>query len=201
MDRHGTDGYGAIAALQRRRLMTEQDRRIGEAIARHGRRLRDFIRRRVADPDDAEDIAQEVLYELVRAYRLVNPIEQVSAWLFRVARNRMTDLFRSRQREEWPGTSEEQAQWEDLLPSPEAGPEAAYAREVLMDAVEEALEELPQEQREVFLAHEIDGRSFKEIAERTGVPLNTLLSRKHYAVLHLRRRLRQVHDDYAGRKE
>ena len=195
-------------ALRQPRMMTEQDRRISEAIVREKPRLRNFIRRRVADPSDAEDILQEVFYELVEAYRLMKPIEQVGAWLFRVARNRIIDLFRKKRPEEStndPVLAEdgESLELEDLLPSQEAGPEAAYARTVLLDELEDALEELPEEQREVFVAHEIEGRSFKELAAETGLSVNTLLSRKHYAVIHLRERLRRVYDEFtrAGGQE
>jgi RNA polymerase sigma factor (sigma-70 family) len=188
-------------ALRKQWMMAEQDERISEAIDRDKTRLRNFIRRRVADPSDAEDILQEVFYELVEAYRLMKPIEQVGAWLFRVARNRITDLFRKRKPE--ASTSDpvvteegESLTLEDLLPSRDAGPEAAYARTVLLEELEDALEELPEEQREVFLAHEIEGRSFKELAVETGLSVNTLLSRKHYAVIHLRERLREVYDEF-----
>jgi len=190
-------------ALRKRWAMTEQDQRISEAIVRDQSRLRNFIRRRVADREDAEDVLQDVFYELVEAYRLMKPVEQVTAWLFRVARNRITDLFRRKQREESRFRSEpanaetgEALQWEDLLPSSDAGPEAAYARSLLLDELDAALEELPEEQREVFIAHELMGQSFKEIAEQTGVSVNTLLSRKHYAVLHLRERLQAIHDEF-----
>jgi RNA polymerase sigma factor (sigma-70 family) len=188
-------------ALRRQWMMAEQDDRISEAIDRDKTRLRNFIRRRVADPSDAEDILQEVFYELVETYRLMKPIEQVGAWLFRVARNRITDLFRKRK----PGASTndpvvaeegELLTLEDLLPSRDAGPEAAYARTVLLEELEDALAELPEEQREVFLAHEIEGRSFKDLAVETGLSVNTLLSRKHYAVIHLRERLREVYDEF-----
>jgi RNA polymerase sigma factor (sigma-70 family) len=188
-------------ALRRQWMMAEQDERISEAIDRDKTRLRNFIRRRVADPSDAEDILQEVFYELVEAYRLMKPIEQVGAWLFRVARNRITDLFRKRKPE--ASTNDpvivgegESLTVEDLLPSRDAGPEAAYARTVLLEELEDALEELPEEQREVFLAHEIEGRSFKDLAIETGLSVNTLLSRKHYAVIHLRERLREVYDEF-----
>src|SRR6202795_451385 len=188
-------------ALRKQWMMAEQDQRISEAIARAKPRLRNFIRRRLADPSDAEDILQEVFYELVETYRLMKPIEQVGAWLFRVARNRITDLFRKRKPEAStndPVVAEEGEllTLEDLLPSREAGPEAAYARTVLLAELEDALEELPEEQREVFLAHEIEGRSFKELAAETGLSVNTLLSRKHYAVIHLRERLRAVYDEF-----
>ena len=190
-------------ALRRQWMMAEQDERISEAIDRDKTRLRNFIRRRVADPSDAEDILQEVFYELVEAYRLMKPIEQVGAWLFRVARNRITDLFRKRKPEAStndPVVAEEGEflTLEDLLPSQDAGPEAAYARTVLLEELEDALEELPDEQREVFLAHEIEGRSFKDLAVETGLSVNTLLSRKHYAVLHLRERLREVYDEFTN---
>jgi RNA polymerase sigma factor (sigma-70 family) len=176
----------------------EQDRRISQAVAREGGRLRAFIRRRVADAEEAEDILQEVLYELVEAVRLTAPIEQVGAWLFRVARNRITDLFRKRSPETSRDVSVEDESFalEDLLPAPGGGPEAELARNVLLEELEAALDELPEEQRKVFIAHEIEGRSFKELAAETGVSVNTLLSRKHYAILHLRRRLRDIHDEF-----
>jgi len=188
-------------ALRKQWMMAEQDERISEAIDRDKTRLRNFIRRRVADPSDAEDILQEVFYELVETYRLMKPIEQVGAWLFRVARNRITDLFRKRKPEAStndPVIAEEGELLtvEDLLPSRDAGPEAAYARTVLLAELEDALEELPEEQREVFLAHEIEGRSFKDLAAEAGLSVNTLLSRKHYAVIHLRERLRAVYDEF-----
>ncbi len=181
-------------------LSLEQDQRISEAVAREQPRLRNFIRRRVADPGDAEDILQDVFYELVAASRLMQPVEQVGAWLFRVARNRIIDLFRKKKREALKndGITEdgEPLLLDDLLPSPEAGPEALFARRVLMDELDAALDELTEEQREVFIAHEIEGRSFKELAAETGVGVNTLLSRKHYAVLHLRRRLQAIYDEF-----
>jgi RNA polymerase sigma factor (sigma-70 family) len=188
-------------ALRKQWMMAQQDQQISEAIEREKPRLRNFIRRRVGDRSDVEDIVQEVFYELVEAYRMMKPVEQVTAWLFRVARNRITDLFRSKKRE---ASSEpavkiddgEEIQWEDLLPSPEAGPEAAYARSVLLEEMEAALDELPEEQREVFVAHEFLGYSFKELAEQTGVGVNTLLSRKRYAVAHLRERLQSIYDDF-----
>src|SRR5262245_60634326 len=173
------------------RMALEQDQRISEVVGRERPRLRDFIRRRVPDPRDAEDILQDVFSELVEANRMLMPIDHVTGWLFRVARNRITDLFRKK-RPEGPGVTAAAGEegdslpWEDLLPSPEAGPEAIYFRRALLDEIELAVEELPREQREVFVAHEVEGRSFKEIAATTGVSVNTLLSRKHYAVLHLR---------------
>jgi len=177
-------------------LSLEQDQRISDAIAREQPRLRNFIRARVADPGDAEDILQDVFYELVAAYRLMQPVEQVGAWLFRVARNRIIDLFRKKAIRNDAAKDGEALLLEDLLPSPDAGPEALFARSVLMDELDAALDELPEEQREVFVAHEIEGRSFKQLAAETGVGVNTLLSRKHYAVLHLRKRLQSIYDEF-----
>jgi len=184
--------------------MSEQDRRISEIIAEERSRLGRFIRRRVPDPSDAEDIVQEVFYELVEANRLLMPIEHVTAWLFRVARNRITDLFRKKKPERFSDRAVEDEfgellHIEDLLPSPDAGPEAAYVRNVLLDELEFALDELPDEQREVFVAHELEGRSFKEISAESGVNVNTLLSRKRYAVLHLRQRLQRIYDEFTKR--
>jgi RNA polymerase sigma factor (sigma-70 family) len=184
--------------------MTEQDRQIAEVIAEQRSRLRNFIRRRVPDPSDAEDIVQEVFYELVEANRLLMPIEHVTGWLFRVARNRITDLFRKKKPETFSDAAVqddngELLQIEDLLPSPDAGPEALYFHNVLLDELEIALGELPGEQREVFIAHELEGRSFKELSAKSGVSVNTLLSRKRYAVLHLRERLQSIHDEF-GKK-
>ena len=184
--------------------MNEQDRRISEVVAEEGSRLRNFIRRRVPNPADVEDIVQEVFYELVEANRLLMPIEHVTAWLFLVARNRITDLFRRKKPETFSGAAIEDEEGEllnieDLLPSPEAGPEAAYVRNIVFDELARALEELPREQREVFVAHELEGRSFKELSEETGVGVNTLLSRKHYAVMYLRERLQRIHDDFVGK--
>ena len=181
--------------------MTEQDRQTSEIIAEERSRLRNFIRRRVPDPADAEDIVQEVFYELVEANRLLMPIEHVTGWLFRIARNRITDLFRKKTPETFSdraveGEDGEMPRIEDLLPSPDAGPEALYVRNVLLDELESALDELPDEQREVFVAHELEGRSFKELSAESGVNVNTLLSRKRYAVLHLRERLQSIHDEF-----
>jgi RNA polymerase sigma factor (sigma-70 family) len=182
------------------RMSLEQDQRISEVVKRERSRLGTFIRRRVPDPRDAEDILQEVFYELVEANRLLMPIEHVTGWLFRVARNRITDLFRKKTPETLSDAARgdedgEALQLEDLLPSPDAGPDALYARSVILDELEHALGELPEEQRDVFVAHEIEGRSFKEIAAETGVSVNTLLSRKRYAVLRLRERLQSIYDD------
>jgi RNA polymerase sigma factor (sigma-70 family) len=186
--------------------MNEQNRQIAETIGREQGRLRNFIRKSVPDREDAEDLLQDVFYELVEAYRLVKPIEQAGAWLFRVARNRIIDRFRRRKPESSAVTPHQDhaedgdvRSLEDLLPSPDAGPEAAYARRVLLDELDAALEELPAEQRFVFVAHELEGRSFRELASETGVAVNTLLSRKHYAVLHLRRRLQHIYDEFKER--
>jgi RNA polymerase sigma factor (sigma-70 family) len=180
--------------------MTEQDRQISEVVAEQRGRLRNFIRSRVPDPADAEDIVQDVFYELVEANRMLMPIEHVTGWLFRVARNRITDLFRKKKPVKFSAAAIEDEtgellQIEDLLPSPDAGPEALYFRSVLLEEMEIAIEELPEEQREAFIAHEFEGRSFKELSAETGVSVNTLLSRKRYAVLHLRERLQSIHDD------
>jgi RNA polymerase sigma factor (sigma-70 family) len=182
----------------------EQDQRISEVVKREQSRLRNFIRRRVPDPRDAEDILQDVFYELVEANRLLMPIEHVTGWLFRVARNRITDLFRKKTPESFSDTvvtleeddGPAQLQIEDLLPSADAGPEALYLRSVVLDELELALDELPEEQRYVFIAHELEGRSFKEMATETGVGVNTLLSRKRYAVLQLRERLQSIYDEF-----
>jgi RNA polymerase sigma factor (sigma-70 family) len=165
--------------------------RITEIVRREQGRLRNFVRKRVADEGDAEDILQDVFYELVEAYRLMKPVEQAGAWLFKVARNRIIDFFRKKR----PVQFEEDVSIEELLPSADAGPDAAFARGVLWDEIEEALDELPEEQREVFIAHEIEGRSFKELSAETGVSVNTLLSRKRYAVLHLRDRLKEIYEE------
>lgn len=181
----------------------EDDQRISKVVKREQSRLRNFINRRVPDPSDAEDILQEVFQELVEANRLLMPIEHVTGWLFRVARNRITDLFRKKRPESFSdaaiaGDDDELLRLEDLLPSPDAGPEALYAHGVLLDELEAALAELPEEQREVFVAHELEGRSFKEMAAETGVSMNTLLSRKRYAVRHLRERLQRIYDDFTN---
>jgi RNA polymerase sigma factor (sigma-70 family) len=192
------------AALSIDRMATDQDRRIAEAFERERGRLRSFIQKRVADAGDAEDLLQDVFYELVEAYRLMKPIEQVGAWLFRVARNRIVDRFRKKATEPLPARpvgvdEDEPLGLDDVLPSPDAGPEALYARGVLFEELAAALDELPEEQLQAFVAHELEGRSFKELAEETGVGVNTLLSRKRYAVLHLRRRLRAIYDEFTQR--
>ena len=190
---------GDVASLEL--TVLKQDDQISEVVERERSRLRNFIRRRVPDPADAEDIVQEVFYELVEANRLLMPIEHVTGWLFRVARNRITDLFSKKKPESFSDAAVEDEdgellQIEDLLPSPEDGPEALYARNVLLEELELALDELPDEQRDVFVAHELEGRSFKEMSAESGVSVNTLLSRKRYAVLHLRGRLQAIYDEF-----
>jgi len=181
--------------------MSEDDTRISEIIAKERSRLRNFIRRRVPDASDVDDLLQEVFYELVEANRLLMPIEHVTGWLFRVARNRITDLFRKHEPESFAdaaveGEDGEPLQLEDLLPSPDAGPDALYIRHLLLEEVELALSELPDEQRDIFVAHELEGRTFKELSAESGVNVNTLLSRKRYAVLHLRERLRSIYNEF-----
>lgn len=180
--------------------MTETDRPIAEIFAEERSRLRHFIRKRVPNEADAEDLLQDVFSRLVEANRLLMPIDHVTGWLFRVARNRITDFFRKKEPEPFSDATIEDADGEllrieDLLPSPDAGPEAHYLRSLLFDELEIALDELPEEQRSVFVAHELEGRSFKELSAETGVNVNTLLARKHYAVLHLRERLQDVYDE------
>jgi RNA polymerase sigma factor (sigma-70 family) len=185
-------------------VTSEQDRKISAAVRREGGRLRNFIRRRVLDAAEAEDILQEVLYELVAAHRLMQPIEQAGAWLMRVARNRIIDRFRRKGNEPFVSRSpgrledddEESGALEDLVPSIEPGPEGAVVREMLLEQVEDALDHLPPEQREVFIAHELEGASFKELSARWGVGVNTLLSRKRYAVLALREQLQDAYDEW-----
>jgi RNA polymerase sigma factor (sigma-70 family) len=182
-------------------MALEQNQHISDVITREQSRLRNFIRGRVADLRDAEDILQDAFYELVEANRLLIPIDNITGWLFRVARNRITDAFRKKQVESFSDIafadrSDELQQLEELLPSPDAGPEALYLRNLLLDELELAFDELPEDQREVFIWHELEGRSFKEIAAQTGVSVNTLLSRKHYAVVHLRERLQSLYDEF-----
>ena len=196
------DSELSIEAIDR--MTGDQDRRISEAVEQQRRRLRNFIRSRVPDPSDAEDILQDVFYELVVAYRLAKPIEQLGAWLFRVARNRIIDRFRKQKPEASSvggrADDENTLSLEELLPSPDASPESVFVRNVLMDEIGEALAELPPEQREVFIANEIEGRTFAEIAAETGTSINTLLSRKRYAVLHLRRHLREIYEEFNEEK-
>jgi len=185
------------------RMALDENQPISDVVRREQSRLRNFIRRRVPDPRDAEDILQDVFYQLVEANRLLMPIDHVTGWLFRVARNRIADLFRKKRPAPFTEAvaSEEDGdddlrQLEDLLPSPDAGPDALYARAVLLDELELAVDELPEEQRDVFVAHELEGRSFKEMAAESGVGVNTLLSRKRYAVLRLRARLQSIYDEF-----
>lgn len=183
-------------------VSNEQDRQISAVVSEQRSRLRNFIRRRVPNDADAEDILQEIFTELVEANRLLMPIDYVTGWLYRVARNRITDLFRKKKPENFSdaAVADEQGDLlpiEDLLPSPDAGPDALYLRHLLLDELEIALGELPAEQREVFVAHEFEGRSFKELSAASGVPVNTLLSRKRYAVLHLRKRLESIHNEFS----
>jgi RNA polymerase sigma factor (sigma-70 family) len=180
-------------------LMVERDKHITETISREGTKLRNFIRRRVPEPSEVEDIMQDVFFEFVAAYRLPESIEQVGAWLYRVARNRIIDRFRKKKEQpltQYSGEEDEEHWLDGVLPSPEDGPEAAYARRVLLDELFAALEELPKEQSDIFIAHELDGRSFKELAAESGVAVNTLLGRKRYAVLHLRTRLQSIYDEF-----
>ena len=182
-------------------MALEQDQRISDVVIREQSRLRNFIRRRVPDPRDAEDILQDVFCELVEANRLLMPIDHVTGWLFRVARNRIIDSYRKKKPQSFTDTAvvdedDVQRRLEDLLPSPDGGPEALYARNVLLDELELAIDELPEDQREAFVGHELEGRSFKQMAAESGVSVNTLLSRKRYAVLHLRERLQKVYTEF-----
>jgi RNA polymerase sigma factor (sigma-70 family) len=182
----------------------DRNQRIADVFRREQLRLRRFIGRRVPDPRDAEDILQDVFYKLVEANRLLMPIDHVTGWLFRVARNRITDLLRKKQpalfSDFGSGEDDDEVLFEDLLPSPDAGPDAVYARHVLLEELEAAIAELPSDQRAVFVEHELDGRSYQELAAATGVNVNTLLSRKRYAVLRLRERLRQVYEEVRSKK-
>ena len=182
-------------------MALEQDQRISAVVIREQSRLRNFIRRRVPDPRDAEDILQDVFCELVEANRLLMPIDHVTGWLFRVARNRIIDFFRKKKPQSFTDTAivdddDELLRLEDLLPSPDGGPEALYARNVLLDELELAIDELPADQRDAFVAHVLEGRSFKQMAAESGVSVNTLLSRKRYAVLHLRERLQKIYTEF-----
>ena len=184
-------------------MARERDQQLSDVVRKERGRLLGFIRRRVADPLDAEDILQDVFHELAEANRLLVPIDHVTGWLFRVARNRIIDLFRRKKPESFTDAAviDEEGELlriEDLLPSPDAGPDALYLRNLLLDELEDALEDLPEEQREVFVAHELEGRSFKELAAETGAGVNTLLSRKRYAVLHLRERMQDIYDEFTN---
>lgn len=181
--------------------MKDRDSDITATVVRERMKLGNFILRRVRDPGEAEDILQDVFYEFVQAYRLPAPIEQASAWLFRAARNRIIDRFRKKKEQPLSelvddGDEADYAYRLDLaLPAHDAGPEALYARAALLETLQDALDELPPNQRDVFIAHELDGRTFKDMAAETGVAVNTLLARKRYAVLHLRARLQVVYDE------
>ena len=179
--------------------MAQQDQRIVEIITRERGRLGGFVRQRVSDPGDVDDILQDVFFELVEACRLPDPIEQVGAWLFRVARNRIIDRFRKKREQSLPPAREGgDDDWlEPALPDVDSGPEAAYLRAMVLETMALALEELPARQREVFIAHELDGRSFKELAAESGLSVNTLLGWKRLAVLHLRARLRPLYDEFS----
>jgi RNA polymerase sigma factor (sigma-70 family) len=194
-------------AASLKRMALEQDQRISDVVKREQSRLRNFIRLRVADPGDAEDVLQDVFFKLVEANRLLMPIDHVTGWLFRVARNAITDLFRKKRPMNFSDTAvaalgddfegdDEGQQFEDLLPSYDDGPDALFARNLLLEELVAAVWELPEEQRTVFLAHEVEGRSFNEISAATGVSVNTLLSRKRYAVLRLQERLQTVYDEF-----
>jgi RNA polymerase sigma factor (sigma-70 family) len=195
------------ATIALSRPTAEDNDRIAAAVAAQGPRLRAFVRRQVADLNEVEDIVQDTFVELVSAYRLTKPIEHVAAWLMRVARNRIIDRFRQRSRKEpliepvssdgdGVGATDEPVVLAEWLAPPAAGPEAQYVREVLADEFAAALDELPAAQRAVFVAHELDGRSFKHLAAETGVPINTLLGRKHAAVRHLRQRLQDIRSEF-----
>ena len=182
--------------------MIDRDNDITATVLRERTKLGNFIRRRVRDPSDAEDILQDVLHEFVQAYRLPEPIEQVSAWLFRVARNRIIDRFRKKKPELLADQGvefdedEDVGGLEDLLPSPDDGPDAVAIRQLMLEQIETALDELPPEQRAVFIAQELEGASFKELAARWNVTVSALLSRKRYAVLYLRKRLQAAYDEW-----
>jgi RNA polymerase sigma factor (sigma-70 family) len=182
-------------------MAAEQKEKIGLTVQQERRRLLDFIRKRIPDEDDAEDILQDVFYQFTESFML-QPIEQVSAWLFRAARNRITDLFRKKKsipfsRTFTPHDDEDDSfSINDLLPDPADGPEAIYARKIVVTELMDALDELPVEQREAFVMSEIENKSFKEMAEITGEGVNTLLSRKRYAVLFLRERLQNLYTDF-----
>jgi RNA polymerase sigma factor (sigma-70 family) len=177
----------------------QQDRLIALTVQRERPRLLAYLRRRIADAAEAEDIVQDALYELLVAYRMLQPVEQAGAWLARVARNRLVDSFRRRAVRTRPDDLEAGA-LADLMPAATDGPEAAAMRAALLQRLEAAIAELPDEQRAVFVAHELDGVSFRELAQRSGVSVNTLLSRKHYATRFLRRRLEDAWQDWTGLK-
>ncbi|KUG09315.1 RNA polymerase sigma factor [Solirubrum puertoriconensis] len=193
----------ALTILPTAAAMTEQNDRVQEAVREQRSKLLSFIRRRIPDEADAEDVLQDVFYELVQSYRLVKPVEQMAAWLFRVARNKIIDRYRRPK----PASLEEAASYHsaadsdeplllaDVLPAPDDSTETAMARETIMEAILDALEELSPAQRQVFVWHEFDGKTFKQMSEETGVPLKTLISRKHYAVQQLRTKLQALYTD------
>jgi RNA polymerase sigma factor (sigma-70 family) len=186
-------------------MAPDPDQRIADVVAQERSRLRRFIRRRIPSGQDVEDIVQDVFAELVEANRRLMPIDHVTGWLFRVARNRIIDRFRRQEPERFRDADivtedGEILRMEDLVPSADAGPESAYVQQMLLRELERALGELPEEQRRVFVGHEIEGRSFTQMAAETGTNLNTLLSRKRYAVLHLRQRLQRAFDEMTRRR-
>jgi RNA polymerase sigma factor (sigma-70 family) len=193
-------------AMALQQIMSKDNSRIAAAVAEQGPRLRAFVRRQVADLSEVDDIVQETFLELVSAYRLLQPVEHLAAWLLRVARNRIIDRFRARSRQASPGEAsgrdsvgsavEPSRVLEQWLAADDGGPESAYVRGVLADELIAAVDELPAEQRDVFLAHELDGRSFKQLRAETGIGINTLLGRKHAAVRHLRRRLEDIRSEF-----
>jgi RNA polymerase sigma factor (sigma-70 family) len=177
-----------------------QNESIGEVVRENGKRLFDFIRHRVNEEEEAEDIYQDVMFELTNAYRMMQPIEKIAAWLYRVARNKITDKYRKKrpdllQDKVFISDDDDHLYLEDLLRSTEESPDKDFDQALIQQALEEALDELPKEQRDVFIQHELEGISFNEIAEATGVTVNTLLSRKRYAVLHLREKLRSLYEE------
>jgi RNA polymerase sigma factor (sigma-70 family) len=185
--------------IEAQTIQVDRDESLQKTVRAERKRLFDFIRRRVATTEDAEDILQDVLYQLVASYSVTEPIEKLTSWLFRVARNKIIDWYRRRRPERMPVDLEnpgEPLNLEEILFDPASSPELLYGRSLVWRELSEALEELPEEQREVFVLHELEGRSFKEIAEETGEPVNTLLSRKRYAVLTLRERLQELYDEF-----
>lgn len=180
------------------------DDAVADTIRREQPRLRAWLRRQVPDQQDIEDILQDAFYELVLASRLIEPVRNAGAWLFTIIRNRVTDQHRRRSHRATSALvdalpdDDETLALDDLLPDPDGGPEQAYVRRRLVEALEDALRALPEDQRAVFIAHEIDGVAFKAMAEASGESVNTLLARKHYAVKALRSRLQAVHDELSG---
>ncbi len=182
-------------------VLTDTDRDISGTLLREAGKLAAFIKARVRNAADAEDILQDVFFEFVQAYRLPESIEQISGWLFRVARNRIIDRFRKKKASSLTEADQDHEGESSALylgielPALEGDPEAEFARSAILAALQKALEELPANQRDVFVAHEIEGVSFEGLSRRDGVPVNTLLGRKRYAVLHLRQRLQVFYDE------